>query len=369
MLHIKLGYTFTQTPSDKQQLQNPLFDVLSAIHSTGSVAQAARQLGLSYRHVWGAIKDWEATLGAGLILWERGKRARLSGFGEKLLFAEQRAKTRVMPQIENLVAEMEREFALAFDRGAHVISIMASHDLALPRLKDFMAQQCNLHLDMQFRPSLDAIAALSRGECMLAGFHIGEQRAPGTLTQKAFKQLLKPGKHKLINFVAREQGLMVRSGNPKKIRGIPDLARPDVRFVNRQTGSGTRVEIDQLLAQSGIATEKVQGYGQVEPTHLAVAAAIASGRADAGIGIHAAAAQFGLDFIALLSEQYYFACLKDTLKEPAMLKLLDLLAGKGWHTIVRDLPGYDPADAGQVVSLRQALPWYAFRTPKAGPAD
>jgi putative molybdopterin biosynthesis protein len=111
----------------------------------------------------------------------------------------------------------------------------------------------------------------------------------------------------------------------------------------------------------------VQGYGLVEPTHLAVAAAVASGQADAGIGIHAAAAQFGLDFIPLLTEQYYFACLKDTLKEPAMVKLLDLLTRSDWHTVVRDLPGYDPADAGRVVSLRQALPWYAFRAPK-GPS-
>lgn len=364
MLHVKLGYTFTQTPSDKPQLENPLFDMLSAIHSTGSVAQAAQRLGLSYRHVWGAIKNWESTLGSELIVWERGKRARLSGFGEKLLFAEQRAKTRVMPQIENLVAEIEREFALAFDRGAHVISVFASHDLALPRLKDFMAQQEKLHLDLQFRGSIECIEALSRGECLLAGFHISEDRAPGTLTQKIFKQLLKPGKHKLINFLAREQGLIISRGNPKGIRGVPDLARPAVRFVNRQAGSGTRVEIEQMLAQHGIAASSVNGYDQVEPNHLSVAAAIASGRADAGIGIRAAAAQFGLDFIPLVREQYYFACLKDTLKEPAIVKLLDLLAHNEWRVLVADLPGYDPAAAGEVVSLRQALPWYSFRTPK-----
>jgi len=81
MLHIKLGYSFTQTPSKKPQLDNPLFDILSAIHSTGSVAQAAEHLGLSCRNVWGALKKWEGMLGSDLILWERGKRARLSGFG------------------------------------------------------------------------------------------------------------------------------------------------------------------------------------------------------------------------------------------------------------------------------------------------
>src|SRR6476661_6882880 len=118
MLHIQLDYTFTQSPGPKHQLDNPLFDILSAIHRTGSVAQTATFLGLSYRHVWGSLKKWEATLGSELIVWERGRRARLSNFGEKLLFAEQRAKARVMPQLENLIAEMEREFAFAFDPGA-----------------------------------------------------------------------------------------------------------------------------------------------------------------------------------------------------------------------------------------------------------
>lgn len=364
MLHVKLGYTFTQTPSEKSQLDNPLFDLLSAIHSTGSVAQTAKHLGWSYRHVWGALKKWEETLGSELILWERGKRARLSGFGEKLLFAEQRAKTRVLPQIENLIAEMEREFALAFDPNAHVISLFASHDLALPRLKDFMARKAELHLDLQFRGSVESVAALSRGECMLAGFHVSEDRAQGTLTQKTFKKLLKPGKHKLIHFLGRQQGLMVRRGNPKNITSLHDLQRPDIQFVNRQLGSGTRLEIEQLLARENIAAASINGHDFVEPTHLAVAAAIASGRADVGFGIRAAAAEFGLDFILLLREQYYLVCLKETLNEPAIIKLRELLRHNEWQDYINDLPGYDTAAAGEVIALRKAMPWYSFKTAK-----
>jgi putative molybdopterin biosynthesis protein len=364
MLHVQLGYTFTQTTSERPQLDNPLFDILSAIHSTGSVAQTAQHLGLSYRHVWGALKKWEDTLGSELILWERGKRARLSGFGEKLLFAEQRAKTRVLPQIENLVAEMEREFALAFDPNAHVISLFASHDLALPRLKDFMARKAKLHLDLQFRGGMECVAALSRGECMLAGFHVSEDRAQGTLTQKTFKKLLKPGKHKLILFLGRQQGLMVRRGNPKNVKSLQDLKRPEVRFVNRQPGSGTRLEIEQLLARENIAAASINGYGLVEPTHLSVAAAIISGQADVGFGIHAAAAEFGLDFIPLLREQYYFVCLKETLNDPAIVKLRELLQHNEWLGHIHDLPGYDTAASGEVIALRKAMPWYSFKTTK-----
>lgn len=369
MLHVKLGYSFTASASARTQLENPLFDMLAAIHRSGSLAQAARELNFSYRHVWGAIKEWETQLGSPLIDWERGKRARLSRFGEKLLFAEQLARTRLAPQIENLVNELERGFALAFDRGAHVVSMMASHDLALPRLKDFMAQEAQLHLDLHFAGSIDCLEALSRGDCMLAGFHISEDRAPGSVTQKTFKRLLKPGRHKLVNFVRREQGLMVARGNPQQISGVPDLAQRPLRYVNREAGSGTRVEFDQILTRLGLRPESIQGYERSEPTHLAVAAAIAAGQADAGMGIRAAAAHFGLDFIPLLQEQYYFACLKDTLAEPAMQRLLQLLCGAQWRSLVDDLAGYDPRNAGEVVSLKEALPWYQFKTEKARPAQ
>lgn len=364
MFNIKVGYTFSDSPINKPHLEHPLFELLAAIHSTGSVAQAAECLDLSYRHVWGSLKKWEEALGSELILWERGKRARLSGFGEKLLYAEQRAKTRVLPQLENLISEMEREFAFAFDPTTHVVPMYASHDMALPRLKEYMAQEARLHLDLQFRGSMDCIAALTRGECLLAGFHVSEDRAKGTLTQKTFKKLLKPGKHKLINFVGRQQGLIVRSGNPKNIRNLRDLKRPELRFVNREPGSGTRLEIEQLLATENIAAASINGFDSAEPTHLSVAAAVASGQADVGFGIQAAAAKSGLGFIPLIREQYYFVCLKESLDEAAIVKLRELLRSKEWRLLINDLPGYDTQLAGDVVSLRKAMPWYSFKTEK-----
>ncbi|MGJ9419902.1 substrate-binding domain-containing protein [Massilia sp. CMS3.1] len=364
MLHVKLAYTFTRSSTMRIQLDNPLFDILSAIHTAGSVGQAAARLALSYRHVWGELKRWEATLDAELIVWERGKRARLSPFGEKLLFAEQRAKMRVHPQVENLVAEMEREFALAFDPDVHVIPMFASHDLALSRLKEFMARDTGLHLDLQFRGSLDCLKALSRGECLLAGFHVSEDRARGSMTQKAFKALLKPGRHKLINFVGRQQGLMLAPGNPKRVQGVQDLTRAGLRFVNRQNGSGTRLEIEQLLASASIATSSVTGFDRTEPTHLAVAAAVASGQADVGFGIEAAASAFGLVFLPLMREQYYFVCLKEAVDQPALSKLRELLRRSEWQGLIADLPGYDVEGAGDVIPLSRALPWYSFRTPK-----
>jgi putative molybdopterin biosynthesis protein len=366
MLHIRLAYGFAAEPGVGRQLDNPLFEILSSVHRSGSVGEAARELDLSYRHVWGALKKWEAELGQELLLWNRGKRARLSAFGEKLLYAEERARARAQPLVANLVAEMEKEFALAFDPGAHLLSLYASHDIALTRLKEFTAKEGGLHLDMRFCGSTDALAALSRGECLMAGLHVGEDRAPGSLTQRSFKRLLKPGLHKLIGFVGREQGLMVASGNPARIAGIADLKRPGVRFVNRQNGSGTRIEIDQMLERAGIAPSAVNGYERMEATHLAVAAAVASNQADIGFGIRAAAAAYGLDFIPMMREQYYLACLKESLEQPAVKRLMELLQRAQWKEAIADLPGYDSAGAGLVQSLKAAFPWYSFKGAKPG---
>lgn len=360
MLNIKLGYDLTDDDCSTQ-LGNPFFLLLETIHRTGSIAQGATSLGLSYRHVWGALKGWEKVLGSDLIQWEQGKRARLSNFGIKLLFAEQRAKARAMPQVNNLIAQMEKEFALAFDPEVHVITLFASHDMALSRLKDMFAANAKVHLALEYHGSMESVAALSRGECQLAGFHVSEDRARGSLTQKAFKKLLRPGRHKLITFLSRQQGLMTAPTNPLQIRSLHDLTRADVRIVNRQPGSGTRLELEQLLEKAGIAHAAIRGFDTTEMTHLSLAAAVASGQANAGFGLQAAAAQFGLHFIPLVREQYYLACMKETLEDPAMIKFLALLKSSKWHGVISDLPGYEASHAGEIVSLKHVMPWYSFR--------
>jgi putative molybdopterin biosynthesis protein len=168
----------------------------------------------------------------------------------------------------------------------------------------------------------------------------------------------------LIGCVQRTQGLMVRSGNPLHITGLADLPRHG-RYINRQAGSGTRLLFDHLLAERGIETASIVGYdGPSEDSHVAVAAAIASGLADVGPGIEAAARQFGLGFVPLLDEDYFLVCLKDTLEHPAVRQLRHALADPGWPQALAGLPGYLPQRCGEVLALTQALPWWHFRVPK-----
>ena len=359
MRKIELSYTWAGQGGDRL-IRNALMDLLHAVKDCGSITAAAKALGLSYRHVWGELKRWEAELDHPLIVWEKGQPARLSQFGEKLLWAERQAQARLAPQIESLHADLERAFAVAFDEAAHVLTLFASHDDALAALREHAASNAQLHLDIRFCGSVDAISALNEGRCAVAGFHTPPQPAAGSLAQRTYQPLLQPGRHKLIGFARRSQGLIVARGNPLGLASIADLARSRARFVNRALGTGTRVLLDELLAQSQLAPKDIEGYLDTEPSHAAIAQAVAAGAADAGLGIEAAARSRGLDFVPLLKEDYYLVCLKAALEEPAVRALLDVLRSTGWQQHVAALAGYEPGPCGQVLSLRRQLPWWNF---------
>jgi putative molybdopterin biosynthesis protein len=365
MHRIDLAYTLARGERRRANLHHPLLDLLEAVDRTGSISAAAREMSLSYRHVWGELKRWESELDRPLLVWTRGQRARLSTFGSKLLWAERQAQARLAPQLASLRNELERAFAMAFDDEAEVIPVSASHDEALPLLGDWSARHRKLHLDVQFTGIVDALTALNVGRCLLAGFHALTDATMGSATAFVYRPLLEPGWHKLIGFAARSQGLMVAAGNPLGIRSLADLARPPLRFVNRARGTGTRVVFDELLAASGTLGRDIAGYDRIEPSHRAVAQRVSSGSADAAFGIEAAARAKGLDFIEIARERYFLATLQAHLDEPLITTLREILASPGWQSALRELPGYVPFRSGEVLSLKETLPWWHYREPKA----
>ena len=154
----------------------------------------------------------------------------------------------------------------------------------------------------------------------------------------------------LVTLVGREQGLMVQPGNPREIRSLADLARPDIRFVNRQRGAGTRVLLDYQLDLLGIAPSQLRGYNQEEYTHLAVAAAVKSGRADCGLGIAAAASALGLEFVALFQERYDLVIPKVYYDSSLLAPIFGVLADARFRQAVGALPGYNIDQMGQVIA-------------------
>ena len=366
MHRLQFHYSFVPPSSEQTGLiRNPLLDLLQAVQESGSISGAARLLGLSYRHVWGELKRWQDELGGELLIWEKGQAARLSEFGHKLLWAERQAQARLSPQIEALRADLERAYAVAFDESVHILTLYASHDDALSALRTHAATEHQLHLDIRFMGSVDALRALNEGRCVMAGFHTMQQAGAGSLGEQTYKPLLKPGLHKIIGFAQRTQGLMVARGNPLRLHSLQQLAEGQVRFVNRALGTGTRLLLDELLAQQRIARSRIKGYRHTEPSHAAVAQAIAAGQADAGLGIEAAARARGLDFVPLVTEDYHLVCLKSALEEPAVQALCEVLQGPDWPGQLLQLPGYRPAkQMGQVLAMSRLLAWWKYRGAK-----
>jgi putative molybdopterin biosynthesis protein len=366
---VRLNYTLNHhsdkesSPPDAALLRHPLMDLLQAVAQQGSISAAARQLNLSYRHVWGELKRWEEVMGHELIVWEKGQSARLTEFGDKLMWAERQTQARLAPQIEALRADLERTFAVAFDPDAHVLTLYASHDDALPRLREYAAEQ-GLHLDIRFCGSVDAIRALNEGRCTLAGFHTESQASKTSHAAKAYRGLLQPGLHKIIGFATRVQGLIVAPGNPLQLHSLKDVVQTRARFVHRSLGTGTRVLLDDVLEQAQLTLSDLNALPDDEPSHTALAEAIASGRSDVGLGIESTARARGLGFVPLLQEHFHLVCLKSALDTPATQALRDLLQERAWRDVLNALPGYAAQSSGDVQSLSALLPWWTFRKTK-----
>ncbi|HRP34954.1 MAG TPA: substrate-binding domain-containing protein [Gammaproteobacteria bacterium] len=329
-----------------------LFRLLHAIEQGASLRSAAIATAASYRHAWGLLQGWEQSMGTPLVNLERGRGASLSALGRSILWAERRAHSRLAPFLDSISAEVEHELA-ALVATALPLRLVASHDLALGVLKECMNGLRKPKLNVQYRGSLDCVRQLVAGQCDLAGFHVPHGPL-GAEIESAYRRLLHPDRFTVLHFAYREQGLMLPPGNPRGIAGIEDLARTRVQFVNRQPDSGTRMLFDCLLKGSALQPADIRGYDNEEFTHLAVAAMIASGAADAGFGVEAAAARFGLDFVPLVKERYLLAMERSSPPPSWLEALTGALQGDGFRTRMRGIPGYDLADSGQVVELAGA---------------
>jgi molybdate transport repressor ModE-like protein len=330
-----------------------LLDLLATVQATGSIAQAGRELGLSYRHAWGLLRQAEALLGAPLLARGRGLGSALTELGERLAWADARIGARLQPLLESLAAELEGELGRVQRRARSVPRLHASHGFAVAALREQLAAR-QVPVEVRYRNSGEAVSALAHGECELAGFHVplGAFEAEAARRYLAW---LRHDQHRLVQLAVRTQGLFVAPGNPLGLRGVSDLARPGVRFVNRPEGSGTRMLTELLLQREGIDARAVAGYDNTELTHAAVAAFVASGMADVGIGVQTAAQRFGLHFVPLLKERYFFAVPSNALHRADLSPVLAVLRSAALRSRVAALPGYEAAQTGQVLTLAEAF--------------
>jgi molybdate transport repressor ModE-like protein len=271
--------------------------LLREVQRGKTIQSAAEGLDVSYRTLWNQIKVAEKALGTPLLLSTKGHGSKLSPAAESFL---------------NSVAEMERRFDRVSQEEVRRLSgelaswmnprpvrwvCCSSSDPLIERVIDGLA-----HIDYQTMGSGQALERLLSGDADIAGFHFPDQ---DSLVQ--VQAHLKSAGMMAYPVMRRTQGLMVAKGNPLRIKKLVDLARPEVRFINRQKGAGTRLLLDTLMEKEGIRSDRIRGYRHEEFTHTAVATAIMAGTADAALGLKYIAAQFRLGFVPLEEETFYLA--------------------------------------------------------------
>jgi putative molybdopterin biosynthesis protein len=331
-----------------------LFALLDAIKNTGKLTDATALVGMPYRQAWGLITAWSERMGQPLVTKEQGRGTKLTELGEKLLWLRERINARLTPHLESAASEVEQQLSEILKEPNPAVTMFASHDLVLAELREFLRTRPGPKLDVRFVGSLESVVALCKNRCELAGFHIPEG-ALGREILRKYEPWLKPRAQRVVHFVRRNQGLLVPSGNPLALHTLKDIATKGARFINRQRGSGTHLALQRLLQEQSIEPSEINGYYTEEFTHLAVAAAIASGVADVGIGIEAAARRLKLDFIPLFVEDYYLLGKRETFERADVEAIVANLKSEEFAAQVRGIPGYDTAQTGTISNVSDVI--------------
>ena len=358
MKKISIKPVWTIQGGEGGTLSPRLIELLTAVHTQGSLLAACQNLGISYRHGWDLVRAGEAHFNTTLLHMERGKGSTLSPLAEKLVWADLRIMARLQPILDSLSSELSHEIDKVASPGETAFRLHASYGFSIEKLIEQLLEQ-GQDVIRSYASSTAAAAALHDGNCEACGIHIpiGSQQARAL---QHYAQWLQAPDLMLVDISTRRQGLMVAPGNPKKIYDLADLARTDVRFINRPADSGTRFLLEGLLGAAQIAGTRIAGFEQSEGTHASVAAFVASGLADAGFGLERPARYFQLDFIPMVNERYFLICHEATLQHPVMQKTLAILADPGFKQSVNALPGYDSTHSGQIQPLKDAFAMNAF---------
>jgi molybdate transport repressor ModE-like protein len=338
----------------KKPVDPELFALLEEIKNTGKLTEATQRVKMPYRQAWQLITTWSERIGQPLVSKEQGRGTTLTELGERLLWIQERISARLTPHLESAVSEVEQQLNELLKESNPAITMFASHDLVLAELREFLRTGPGPKLDVRFVGSLESVIALCKGRCELAGFHIPEG-ALGREILRKYEPWLKPRAQRVIYFVGRHQGLLVPAGNPLGIKTIKDIATKRARFINRQRGSGTHLAFERMLQDQGIDRAEINGYYTEEFTHLAVAAAVASGVADIGIGIEAAARRLKLDFIPLFIEDYYLLGKRETIERDDIESIVASLKSPEFAGQVRGIPGYDTTRTGEIANVSDVI--------------
>lgn len=255
-----------------------------------------------------------------------------------------------------MASELNMQMQQLLEGTHQVLRMQASHGFAVALLPKFQAW---LELNLQYSSPEEALISLNRGESDLAGFHLPTDPRFASRVIEHYRELLPPDKIRVIRFITRRQGLMIRHESESLINRLSDLVHSGHRFINRERRSDTRALFNMLLERESISPDQIVGYDSEEFTHSAVAAYVAAGMADAGFGVEAAARQFSLDFVPLTTEFYLLLCHQDRLENDNLNQFLQLIRSGDFIAEVNQLPGYFPDRCGEIFTLDELIESYS----------
>ena len=247
--------------------------------------------------------------------------------------------------------KVQVELTRNIDDIKNTIVSIGSHDLIMDMIGSLIHRKDSRHsLSSAHVGSMGGLMSLRRGEAHIAPIHLLDE-GTGIYNESYIRKLLPGVRIALVKGVKRVQGIMVRKGNPKSIAGFKDLAREDVQFVNRQKGAGTRILVDYMLKSEAMDPALILGYEREMTTHMAVAAAVSSGSADAGVGVLSAAKAMDLDFIPIGEEEYDFAIPEKYLQLDMFKQFIDIIESQEFKDILLELGGYGASEIGRIILI------------------
>ncbi len=338
-----------QSKGSEEEIDPRLLHMLNEIAMSESLKIAADEVGVSYRTAWQIIEYWNEQFGQPLCEKKRGKGTVLTALGEKLVSAKQQIDTEFANKLHAAAYDLNYDIKRLTDKKVAQprIVVYTSHDLAINLFAELCGESSVAEFEFISRGSIDALKQLHATDNRIAGFHF----PAGDLAKELladYSSLFDDNKFDYIHLAKRQQGLMFRSSLKSHIKGVNDLTRRSVSFINRQKGSGTRLVFDRLLQREGIKSKDIQGYKNEEFTHTAVAAMVSSNHADVGFGLRAAASEFKLAFTPILEEHYLLAMSKRLPKSIAH-EIRNLIKSPKLKTKINKLTGYDTSMTGKLV--------------------
>lgn len=343
-----------QISDSNEQWDQRLLPLLANIEQAGSLQIAAKERGISYRTAWGIIRHWNDALGAPLCYMERGKGTKLSPLGKELIQTKNKIDSDHFAKLNETAKLFNQRLDALFHSKTkeRILQAYTSHDLAISHLQS-LCKASSLDVEFQSMGSIDSLKLLNSSQADIAGFHFPDGPLAETIAPK-YLPLLNEDQHLLFQLATREQGLIINSPVKKHITSFQDITRHSLKFLNRQKGSGTRAIFDALITLHNINKKYIHGYEKEEFTHTAVAAMIASNQADVGFGLKAAAMQFNLAFLPLVTENYVIA-IKKSLPKESIETLRFLMKDKKLKDKINKLPGYSTNLTGKRIHANKLL--------------